>query len=174
MKNHDFTVNGSSLKYPHRFNQNMNFKLKKEIKRFTQSILRNEVVNLTLTLKQQFNGIDLDEIIMEQNLKHFLNILNSKVFGNGFKRFGKRLKVIVKKENSINQRLHFHLILELPKRYDYLIFSKLIIESINKTDFFYLEHHMNHPNSKNDKLGWFNYIMKGNLNNSIDWNNSVL
>ena len=152
----------------------MNFKLKNEIKKYTKSILNNEVINLTLTLKQQFNGIDLDELIMEQNLKHFLNIINSKVFGNGFKRFGKRLKVLVKKENSINQRLHLHLILELPQRYQYLSFSKLIIESINKTDFFYLEHHMNHPTLTNTKVGWFNYIMKGDLNNSIDWNNSVL
>jgi ribosome biogenesis protein Nip4 len=156
----------------------MNNKLKNEIKKFTKPIINNDVVHLTLTYKQKrfLNGswFNLDEQIMEQNLNHFLNLINSKVFGNGFKRYGKKLKVLSKNEFSINQRLHNHLILEKPKRYDYLIFSKIIIQSINKTDWMYLEYHMNHPTSKTEKIGWFNYIMKGNLNHSIDWNNSVL
>lgn len=160
----------------------MNSKVKNEIKKFTKSIINNDVVHLTLTYKQQrfLNGrwYKLTEDIMEQNLKHFLNLVNSKVFGNGFKRYGKKLKILSKNELSINQRLHNHLILEKPKRYDYLIFSKIIIQSINKTDWMYLEHHINHPTSMNEKMGWLNYIMKGDLinnpNNSIDWNNTVL
>jgi hypothetical protein len=160
----------------------MNLKFKNEIKKFTKSIINNDVVHLSLTYKQQrlLNGrwYRLTEDIMEQNLKHFLNLVNSKVFGNGFKRYGKKLKILSKNEFSINKRLHNHLILEKPKRYDYLIFSKIIIQSINKTDWMYLEHHINHPTSMNEKLGWFNYIMKGDLinnpTNSIDWNNTVL
>ena len=162
----------------------MDKRLKYKIKQFTKSILDYDVVCITLTYKQHmyFKELgrweDLTEDIMEQNLKHFLNLINSKVFGNGFKRYGKKLKILSKNEYSINRRLHNHLILEKPKRYDYLIFSKIIIQSINKTDWMYMEHHINHPTSMNEKMGWFNYIMKGDLinnpNNSIDWNNTVL
>ena len=71
----------------------MDQKLKIQIKKFTSTILNNDVVNLTLTYKQKMfiNGvwIDLDRNIMEQNLKHFLNLINSKVFGNGFRRYKK-------------------------------------------------------------------------------------
>ena len=112
---------------------------------------------------------------MEQNLKHFLNLINSKVFGNGFKRYGKKLKVITKYEDNINQNhKHNHLILEIPQRYDYLTFTKIIIESINKTHWLYHQFDIQKPTSHKRKVGWFNYIMKGNLNNSIDWNNTIL
>ena len=157
----------------------MDQKLKIQIKKFTSTILNNDVVNLTLTYKQKMfiNGvwIDLDRNIMEQNLKHFLNLINSKVFGNGFKRYGKKLKVLTKYENNINQyNKHNHLILEIPQRYDYLTFTKIIIESINKTQWLYHQFDIQKPTSHKRKVGWFNYIMKGNLNNSIDWNNTIL
>ena len=156
----------------------MDKNLKYHIKKFTKNIINNDVVHLSLTYKQQrfLNGrwYHLTEQIMEQNLKHFLNLVNSKVFGNGFKRYGKKLKILSKNEYSINRRLHNHLILEKPKRYDYLIFSKIIIQSINKTDWMYLEHHIEEPTNHQSKVSWFNYIMKGNLNDSIDWNNTTL
>ena len=147
-------------------------------KKWLLPITNNEVISLTLTYKQKMflNGmwIDLDRYIMEQNLKHFLNLVNSKVFGNGFKRYGKKLKVLTKYEYSINQRHHNHLILEQPNRYDYLTFTKIIINSINKTQWFYNEFDIQKPTSKNRKVGWFNYIIKGTLNHSIDWHNSIL
>jgi len=152
----------------------MDHKLKNITKKFTKSILHYDVVNLTITLKQTLNGIPLDKISMEQNLKHFLNILNSNVFGNGFKRYGKRLKILTKSEYSENNRLHLHLILEKPQRLEYMKFNYLIFRSITKTDYFYNQFHIEQPTSHKRKVGWFNYIMKGNLDNSIDWNNTVL
>jgi len=156
----------------------MDQKLKIQIKKFTSTILNNDVVNLTLTYKQKMfiNGvwIDLDRNIMEQNLKHFLNLINSKVFGNGFRRYKKQLKVLTKYEYSINQRHHNHLILEKPQRYEYPYFLKILINSINKTQWFYNQFDIQQPISHRRKIGWFNYIMKGNVNSSIDWNNTIL
>ena len=157
----------------------MDKNLKYHIKKFTKNIINNDVVHLSLTYKQQrfLNGrwYQLTEQIMEQNLKHFLNLVNSKVFGNGFKRYGKKLKVITKYEDNINQNhKHNHLILEIPQRYDYLTFTKIIIESINKTQWLYHQFDIQQPTSHKRKVGWFNYIMKGNLNDSIDWNNTTL
>ena len=54
----------------------------------------NNSFGVTLTLKQGIKNQKLDDISCSQNLKHFLNVLNQKVFGNKVKRFGKRLKVL--------------------------------------------------------------------------------
>ena len=74
----------------------------------------NDCIGLTLTLKQQIKNQKLDHISSSQNLRHFLNLLNTKCFGNSFKRFGKRLKVIPVLENSKNNRLHYHITIQNP------------------------------------------------------------
>ena len=106
--------------------------------------------------------------------RHFKNLLNTNVFGNGFKRFNKQLKMIVVREYSFNLRHHIHCIIEQPIRYTDLEFNFLIHKLWNKTYFGYSEIHIEKPTSHKRKVGWFNYIMKDNVENSIDWNNTVL
>ena len=148
--------------------------LKLHTKKWLSEHTINNPINVTLTEKQRVNGIDLDRIRSEQNFRHFKNLLNTNVFGNGFKRFNKQLKMIVVREYSFNLRHHIHCIIEQPKRYSDLEFNFLIRKLWKKTLFGYSNIHIEKPTSHEREVGWFNYIMKDNIENSVDWNNSVL
>ena len=154
----------------------MSDQLTEQIKRF---IRKNRVVNplnVTLTEKQTFNGIRLDDITSEQNFRHFRNVLNRKVFGNGYRRFGIELQMLVIREVSVNHRHHIHCIIELPQRYEFVTFVNLINDVWSKTDFGYDEVHIEKPSSQEREDGWLEYIMKKrtkvSFEQSIDWMNS--
>jgi len=145
---------------------------------------------VTFTLKQkiQFQSevgthlVDLDEVYMRTNFRHFSNRLNKKVFGNSFRRYGKRLKMVVVEEGKKNGvRLHQHTVIETPSHLDQLQFNSLIGEIwTNKTLWGYEDIRFDVPNkSKGDVSGWINYITKSkskgrDLNSSIDWENTYL
>ena len=152
----------------------MSNKLKLHTKKWLSEYKINNPINVTLTEKQRVNGIDLDRIRSEQNFRYFKNLLNTNIFGNGFKRFNKQLKMIVVREYSFNLRHHIHCIIEQPKRYSDLEFNLLIRKLWKKTLFGYSNIHIEKPTSLQREVGWFNYIMKDNIENSVDWNNSVL
>ena len=152
----------------------MSIKLKLHTKKWLSEYKINNPINVTLTEKQRVNGIDLDRIRSEQNFRYFKNLLNTNIFGNGFKRFNKQLKMIVVREYSFNLRHHIHCIIEQPKRYSDLEFNLLIRKLWKKTLFGYSNIHIEKPTSLQREVGWFNYIMKDNIENSVDWNNSVL
>ena len=154
----------------------MSDQLTEQIKRF---IRKNRVVNplnVTLTEKQTFNGIRLDDITSEQNFRHFRNVLNRKVFGNGYRRFGIELQMLVIREVSVNHRHHIHCIIELPQRYEFVTCVNLINDVWSKTDFGYDEVHIENPSSQQREDGWLEYIMKKrtkvSFEQSIDWMNS--
>ena len=153
---------------------NINKKLMEETKKWILSKRINKPINVTLTEKQSFNGIKLDNIISEQNFRHFKNVLNKKIFGNSYKRFNKQLQMLVVREESPNLRHHLHLIIEQPNRYTFYGFKKLIEILWTKTDFEYSKVHIEKPTDLNREIGWYCYIMKSNCENSIDWNNTVL
>ena len=152
----------------------MSIKLKLHTKNWLSEYKINNPINVTLTVKQIVNGIDLDRIRSEQNFRYFKNLLNTNIFGNGFKRFNKQLKMIVVREYSFNLRHHIHCIIEQPKRYSDLEFNLLIRKLWKKTLFGYSNIHIEKPTSLEREVGWFNYIMKDKIENSVDWNNSVL
>ena len=173
----------------------MSKKLKSHTKKWLREYKFNNPINVTLTEKQRVKShckefvfdtinqksiknitqnIYLDDEKSEQNFRHFRNLLNSKVFGNGFKRFNKQLKMLVVREYSQNLRHHIHCIIEQPIRYSYLEFNFLIHKLWNKTQFGYSNVHIEKPTSHEREVGWFNYIMKDNVENSVDWNNTVL
>ena len=79
-------------------------------------------VNITLTQKQFVDGVWLDDLRSEQNFRHFSNKLNSAVYGSKFKRFGKRLSVLVVRENDASHRHHLHCIIERPEHISEPIF----------------------------------------------------
>ena len=128
----------------------------------------NNTFGVTLTLKQGIKNQKLDEISCSQNLKHFLNVLNQKVFGNRVKRFNKRLRVLPILEISKGNRLHYHLTLENPFPKDPNRFSDLIEVVWNKTKFGHRHIHIH----KNVNWEWNDYITKfKNSNDQIDWMN---
>ena len=128
----------------------------------------NNTFGVTLTLKQGIKNQKLDEISCSQNLRHFLNVLNQKVFGNRVKRFNKRLRVLPILEISKGNRLHYHLTLENPFPKDPNRFSDLIEVVWNKTKFGHRHIHIH----KNVNWEWNDYITKfNNSNDQIDWMN---
>lgn len=144
-----------------------------------------DVIAVTLTMKKKSEGQWLDEIKASQNLRHFLNRLNCAVYGNSFRRHGKRLKVFPVIENDT--RLHYHLILECPrvepvtsfsdlktKGREFFRFRRLIQDCWRKTQFGY--HQICFHESPTE--GWVEYLLKGRTKydylRSIDWENAVL
>jgi len=68
--------------------------LKESIKEHTKDFDTTNCFGVSLTLKKRADNKSIDNISSSQNLKHFLNVLNKKCFGNSFKRFNKKLRVL--------------------------------------------------------------------------------
>ena len=153
-----------------------------------QPILNPLLVTFTLKQKVSFQSnigvhlVDLDEVKLRTNFRHFSNRLNRKVYGKSFHRYGKRLKMIVVEEGGKNGvRLHQHTVIETPSHLDQHKFKTLISDIwTNSTLWGYKDICFEVPNkSKGDVSGWINYITKSktkgrDLNSSIDWENTYL
>jgi hypothetical protein len=61
-----------------------------ELRRFLWKNRIPSPINITLTEKQSFNGFKIDDISSDRNFRHFKNVLNTNLFGNGYRRFGKK------------------------------------------------------------------------------------
>jgi len=172
--------------------------LNEEIRDFVRSNKIPNPINVTFTQKQKvvgegmFNITDkngnrvcqylkfnkhIDDVSSEQNFRHFKNKLNTKLFGNGYRRYNKQLQMLVVREVS-NRRHHLHCIIEQPQRIGFEKFTHLIEEVWKSTDFGYEEIHIEKPSSQQREDGWLNYIMKDrtkvNLSTSVDWINSSI
>ena len=114
----------------------------------------------------------------EQNFRHFKNVLNTKVFGNSYRRFGQQLQMLVIREVSADKRHHLHCIFEQPNRYQFEEFERLVHRIWRSTNFGYDQIHIEKPSSQQREDGWLNYIMKDrtkvSLDTSIDWTNSTV
>ena len=152
--------------------------LNDEIRRFVTSNRVTNPINLTLTQKQSVNGFKVDGVVSEKNFRHFKNKLNTKLFGNGYRRYNKQLQMLVVREVSSNHRHHLHCIIEQPQRIGFEQFTHLIEEVWKSTDFGYEEIHIEKPSSQLREDGWLSYIMKDrtkvNLNTSVDWINTYI
>jgi len=152
--------------------------LNNQIRRFVTSNRVTNPINVTFTQKQSVNGFRVDDVVSEKNFKHFKNKLNTKLFGNGYKRFNKQLQMLVVREVSSNHRHHLHCIIEQPHRIGFEEFTHLIETVWKSTDFGYEEIHIEKPSSQLREDGWLSYIMKDrtkvNLSTSVDWINSSI
>ena len=135
-------------------------------------------INVTLTERQRFNGIRIDDVVSEQNVRHFRNLINTKVYGNSYRRFGNELKMLVVREVSVNDRHHLHLIIEQPQRFEFRQFKSLVIDCWLKTDFGHFQTHFENPTTLDREDGWMTYLLKNrtkvSLESSIDWSNSTV
>ena len=154
----------------------MSSNLNDQLKTYLRSKRVKNPINITFTQKQKVDGKWIDDFQSEQNFKHFKNVLNRKVFGNGYKRFNKQLEMLVIREVSLNQRHHLHCIIELPLRYRFDEFSSLIKKIWRNTKFGYDQIDIEKPSSQLREDGWLDYIMKDftkvSLSTSIDYENS--
>ena len=148
------------------------YRYKEEILKYLHQIEFDNPISVTLTEKQHFKGIVIDNIRSSQNTKHFLNRLNQRIFKNSYRRYGKRLKSFVVMEGNTSIRHHIHLTLDRPHRITYEDFEYLITDCWSKTTFGY--NHIDIRPMYNN--GWFEYLLKcrtkTDLLSDIDWENT--
>ena len=156
----------------------MNQVLNEHIRTYLNSNKVINPINVTLTQKQTVKGQSIDDISSEQNFRHFRNKLNSKIFGNGYRRFKKQLQMLVIREDSPYHRHHLHCVIEQPNRLGFEEFTSMIWEIWNSTKFGYNHIHIEKPSSIEREDGWLSYIMKdyskSDLSTSIDFVNSTV
>ena len=157
----------------------MKFTLDNQIRTYLRSKRVVNPLNVTFTQKQYVNSQRIDDPSSEQNFRHFRNVLNQKVFGNGFKRFNRQLQMLVIREVSSDTRHHLHCVIEQPQKYEFEEFVFLINSVWSVTKFGYEQIHIEKPSSQQREDGWLDYIMKDytkvSLSKSIDYvNSSVL
>jgi hypothetical protein len=78
------------------------------------------VVGLTLNLKQSVvtasgGFVRLDELMAKKAFRHYMNMLNRRIYNSAFRHHGKRLRVIPILEKSEDGRWHYHVAIEPPE-----------------------------------------------------------
>lgn len=114
-----------------------------------------------------------------QNYRHFKNLLNTKVFGKSYKRFGVELQMVVIREIGQNGQPHLHCIIEQSPNHNLMEFMMLVNSCWQKTKFGYQQTHFEKPIDDSRAEGWLNYILKNStkldgLEDSIDWCNCTV
>lgn len=139
-----------------------------EIREYLSPIDLNNFVGLTLTLKQGLDGYMLNNERCTQNLRHFMNVINKKVFGNANKRYGKKLQIFPVIEKSKEGRYHYHMIIERPLEWCLDDFTHLIETEWVKTQFGHRQLHLD----QFIDFGWVHYITKFHSKSDlVDWEN---
>jgi len=142
--------------------------LKESIREYTKDFDTTNCFGVSLTLKQRVDHKSLTNDISNQNLTHFLNVLNKRCFGNSFKRFNKKLRVLPVLEKSSNGRLHYHLTLQNPFPEDPYKFESMINFTWFKTNYGHRHIHIH----RNVNEGWNDYITKlKTSDDEVDWIN---
>lgn len=127
----------------------------------------DDMLAVTLSMKQNLLGEKLDSIKATKNLRHFLNLLNKQSYGNSFRRHGKKIEVIPVLETSYSDRLHYHLAVRNPYPEKLQWFETQIRRLWSKTDWGYSEIDI----QTDVDTGWINYIAKLGPHDEVDWEN---
>ena len=93
----------------------MSSTLNEHIRTYLKSKKVINPINMTFTQKQWVEGQYIDDMSSEQNFRHFRNKLNTKVFGNSYRRFNKQLQMLVIREYDETHRHHLHCVIEQPQ-----------------------------------------------------------
>jgi len=132
----------------------------------------------TLTLKQRLNvhdGADSRSVALtrndaSQNLRHFLNVLNRRVFKSSAQRHGLKVPVFPVLEGGNDTRLHYHLLIGCPRPELIDAYPALLIRTWHMTQWGYNECEIKPADS-----GWITYMTKlrdkPDFASSIDWQN---
>lgn len=108
---------------------------------------------VTLTMKHSDRN---DRRQCSNNMRHFLNSLNQKIFGNSFRRYNKRVEVVPVLEMSSWQRLHYHMTIVKPHCVDDRVFKSLIEECWLNTSLGNVENDIKPIRNS----GWSRYMTK--------------
>ena len=146
----------------------MSLQLKSHIRNYLDNVDLSRFIGVSLTMKQNVDGQILDPFLSSQNLRHFMNLLNKKVYGNRFSRYGLKLQIFPVLENSVRDRLHYHLIIESPVDMDFDRLNHIIHTLWMTTRFGYREFHIDQTIDD----GWIKYITKFlHKDDQVDWEN---
>ncbi len=133
----------------------------------------------TLTLKQRISiygdlhssSVSLTPDLASQNLKHFLNVLNKRVYGASAQRHGKNISVLSVIEGGNSKRLHYHLALDCPRDDLVEVFPDLVAQIWRSTQWGYHETCVTPCDG-----GWVTYMTKlrdkPDFADAIDWMNT--
>ena len=148
----------------------MSNRLKPSLRKYLANYSKAHDAAVTLTLKQQDTSGKLDENEAQINLRHFLNRLNKKAFGNASVRFNKRIEVIPVLETSYSGRLHYHLSMKNPFP-SIAELEQAVLDCWNKTRWGY---QVNDIQEVYNAEGWINYITKQSGSDHWDISNTNL
>lgn len=155
-------------------------KERNRIKNETRSYLKSVIpqsdyehcLAISLTMKQGIDGFFLDQQRASQNFRHFMNVLNRKIYGKRFQRFSKRLSIAPTLEHSSSGRLHYHALIKCPTLEENG-YSKSKLCSAIKTTWpktAFGSKQMEIESSVDE--GWIDYITKFlNVKDDFDWQN---
>lgn len=108
------------------------------------------------------------------NFRHFLNILNKRIFGNGFTRYGKCMTVFAVLEGTKTKHLHYHAIIDVPLGKGINNFEQMVLETWLATEWGDKQIDVKF----NANQGAVNYMTKTrdkySVADSIDWSNVAL
>jgi hypothetical protein len=132
-------------------------------------------VAATLTLKKAISKdgmlVTLDQHAASSALRHAMNVMNRRLFGNRV-RNGERVGCVAVYEGSEEVRPHYHLYLECPQVTKLSIFDFELTYAWNKTAWGYEVNEI-----KSCDSGWANYITKLSTKPdyalAIDWLNTT-
>ena len=150
-----------------------------EIQNAVISMMKSDknMLFVTLTMKQSIYDEEtrsfrrLDEMTASQNLRHFHNLLNRAVLpASAVKRHNRKLAMFPVLENSGSDRLHYHILIEVPESLSKEFFYAQIISCWQKTNFADREIDIKEIYDR-DRLK--EYITKQSrfTTDNIDWNN---
>jgi hypothetical protein len=113
----------------------------------------------------------LDRDAAAQNFRHFLNLLNGRVYGNAFRRHGKRLRVIAVLEHDDITRWRYHAAIDCPRHIRPEAFKAMISECWIRIDW----GHRGMCMKSGADEGWIRYMLKSRTKDQydlcIDWLN---
>jgi hypothetical protein len=115
--------------------------------------------------------IYLDREGCVRTFRHFSNVLNRRIYGNAFRRFDKRTRIVPVIEHDDIHRWHYHAAIDCPPHVSSETFPLLIAEAWAATDFGDRQIEIK-PGAER---GWVSYMLKGRSKDeydlSIDWLN---
>jgi hypothetical protein len=132
--------------------------------------------DISLSLKQARKTDDgkvwirADEYQCRKAFHHFMNIINRKVFGKAFCRYGRRLNVIPVLEKKKYGRWHYHAAIEPPAHIDAYQFDQLITDCWSQTDWGYERILVREGADR----GWVTYMLKSSQKSDFDaWSDAI-
>lgn len=128
---------------------------------------------VTLTLKQRLwldggASVALTPDLASRNLRHFLNLVNKRVYGSSAQRNGNRIRSVVALEGGHFKRLHYHLMLDCPRDELTMEFPAILTKAWVSTDWGYPQIDIQPCDQ-----GWLNYMTKlrdkADFASAFDW-----